>query len=293
MEAVEFYLSHFGEQGSPSTVADVVDKFLATQRARVAEGTQDADQYSRHMETLESHLNRFKARIIKPIRAVTPSELDEYLSGVGSSGRTRFNHRRTLISLWNWAKDHRYVGADTRTVAQRSATPKVVREDPGIFKPEDMAKLLAGAEARLLPYLAIGAFAGLRSAELCRLEWSNILWDDNIIVLRRGVTKGQRRRTATIRPNLMELLLPFKGKTGKILDFCRPHSLIDALCKQVGVEWVNNGLRHSCISYAMALERNAAAVAEQCGNSESEIQRSYKALVTENDAKRWFSIASL
>ena len=56
------------------------------------------------------------------------------------------------------------------------------------------------------------------------------------------------------------------------------------------VEWVHNGLRHSYISYQMAILRDAAKVAEQCGNSPEQVQANYKANATETEANRWFSV---
>ena len=44
-------------------------------------------------------------------------------------------------------------------------TPKPI----SIYTPEEMAKLLKHADDDIIPFLAIGAFAGLRHAEILRL----------------------------------------------------------------------------------------------------------------------------
>lgn len=43
-----------------------------------------------------------------------------------------------------------------------------------IFTPDEIAKLLAAATPDILPSVALGAFAGLRTAEVERLEWRDI-----------------------------------------------------------------------------------------------------------------------
>ena len=51
---------------------------------------------------------------------------------------------------------------------------KLVDEAPEILTPEQLQKLLEHAPVDLLPTVALGAFAGLRTAETLRLEWRDI-----------------------------------------------------------------------------------------------------------------------
>ena len=55
-------------------------------------------------------------------------------------------------------------------------------------------------------------------------------------------------------------------------------------------KWQDNGLRHSCASYSLALTGDAVRVAYQLGNSADMIHRHYKALVTAADAKRFWEL---
>ena len=43
-----------------------------------------------------------------------------------------------------------------------------------IFRPEELERVLELAEPALIPFLTIGAFAGLRHAEIERLDWSEV-----------------------------------------------------------------------------------------------------------------------
>jgi hypothetical protein len=54
--------------------------------------------------------------------------------------------------------------------------------------------------------------------------------------------------------------------------------------------WQHNGLRHSFISYRVAMVKNVAQVALEAGNSPQMIFSNYRELVTPQDAKAWFAI---
>ena len=54
--------------------------------------------------------------------------------------------------------------------------------------------------------------------------------------------------------------------------------------------WKHNGLRHSFISYRVAVIKNVAQVALEAGNSPAMIFSNYRELVTPKDAEMWFGI---
>jgi integrase len=51
---------------------------------------------------------------------------------------------------------------------------KSVDKTPEIFIPDQLQLILEKSRAEALPCLAIAAFAGLRTAELLRLEWEEV-----------------------------------------------------------------------------------------------------------------------
>ena len=60
--------------------------------------------------------------------------------------------------------------------------------------------------------------------------------------------------------------------------------------KAACVAWKANALRHSFISYRVALTKDIAAVALEAGNSPTMIFRHYRELVTGEEAADWFGI---
>ncbi len=61
------------------------------------------------------------------------------------------------------------------------------------------------------------AFAGLRTAEIVRLEWPEIRFSQNVIEIKAAKSKTASRRLAPILPILAEWLFPFRKKTGRVL----------------------------------------------------------------------------
>jgi len=53
-----------------------------------------------------------------------------------------------------------------------------------VFTPVEMAEILPHADEGLIPFLTLGAFAGVRHAEIQRLDWRDIQFDAGIIEIR-------------------------------------------------------------------------------------------------------------
>ena len=56
------------------------------------------------------------------------------------------------------------------------------------------------------------------------------------------------------------------------------------------MKWKKNALRHSYISYRLALVQNENQVAMESGNSPDMIHHHYKQLVTQEEGREWFEI---
>jgi integrase len=68
----------------------------------------------------------------------------------------------------------------------------------------------------MLPFIAIGAFAGLRAAEIARLDWSAVDLKRKIIHLRADQAKTASRRIIPVRDKLRAWLFPRVGKGGVV-----------------------------------------------------------------------------
>lgn len=284
MTAVEYYLKMHG-QGEDSSLptGKIRELFLKELGAK-------GNSY-RDIKTVSSHTKMFCDAITGPITGVRATDIDAFLQGQEWSNRYRNNIRTSICRMFSWAKTKGHIPRSMANAAEDSTTYKAeVAASPGIFTPEHMAEILGAASDEWVPYFAVGAFGGLRSAEICRLKWEDIRMEEKVIILGSDITKTSRRRVVHMPDNLVAWLESYEGeKQGEITPGV-PTKEICRISKEIGKEWVDNGLRHSYISYQMALWRDAARVAEQCGNSVEQVQASYKANALESEANRWFAI---
>jgi integrase len=161
----------------------------------------------------------------------------------------------------------------------------------GVLTPEKLCALLTDASSDIVPLLAIGAFAGLRSAEITRLDWKEINLDRNFIEVLASNSKTASRRLVTILPNLHSWLKPFRREQGSLT----PSHLtgkINAARKAAGIEqWPHNGLRHSYASYHLAKFQNANALALQLGHTTTtKIFKHYREVVSPQEADAYWRI---
>jgi integrase len=91
---------------------------------------------------------------------------------------------------------------------------KETKSAVAIFTPENITELLTKADNTLRPFLALGAFAGLRTAELHRLDWSEIDLDRGFITVAASKAKTRRRRLVPISDNLKLWLTPIRQRAG-------------------------------------------------------------------------------
>jgi integrase len=161
-----------------------------------------------------------------------------------------------------------------------------------IFTPDELTKLLKEASEDFRPLVAISAFAGLRTAEVERIEWKDVDLAGGFITVASDKAKTKARRLVPILPNLAQWLKPYANRTGKVWKGT-PNDLQDARAacvKASGVEWKPNALRHSFASYRLAETKNAAQVALEMGNSADVVFRHYRELVKPEAAHKWFAI---
>jgi integrase len=92
----------------------------------------------------------------------------------------------------------------------------VIETAIGILTVDQNARLLENSSAELMPYVAIGAFAGLRRAELERLDWREVDLQSNLIEVTASKVKSARRRFVKIQLNLAKWLQPYAQLSGNV-----------------------------------------------------------------------------
>ena len=285
VEAVRFYVKHHPTSLPKKTVREVVEEMIA---AKKADGMS-----ARYVSDLESRLGRFARECPGLLSEMTSKDLKDWLNGLGVGARGRNNFRALIIALFNFAKSSGYLPKNQETEADSLTKAKDAASAIEIFTPKDLATLLEHADASLVPYLALGAFSGLRTAELQRLSWQEVKLEQGFIEVTAGKAKTAQRRLVPIQPNLALWLQPYARPSGQVFHLSTINQKAAGFSKKLGIPWPHNALRHSFASYRLAKCKSAAEVALEMGNSPRMIFQHYRELVTVADAENWWGIVPI
>jgi hypothetical protein len=156
-----------------------------------------------YIDDLKKRLARFCADFgERKIACITVEELDNWLRALPGSPKSRANYRANVGVLFSYAERRRMI--DTNPILH-TARPKLPDNPPGIFSVDDLAALLRAAATRapdIVPMLAIAGFAGIRDAEIKRLDWSEVGQKRGYIEVKSHKAKSARRRIVEVQPNL-------------------------------------------------------------------------------------------
>jgi integrase len=227
----------------------------------------------------------------RPIAGITVEEVDNWLRSLPGSPKTRADYRSNIGVLFSYAAQRRRI--DFNPVAF-TAKPKLIDRPPEIFTVDELRALLEAAqrtEPSVVPMLAIGAFAGLRDAEIKRLEWNEVDLARGHIEVKAAKAKSARRRLVPIQANLAAWLRPYIGLAGLVVPESARGKL-DRVRRSANLaRWPKNGLRHSFASYRLAAIHDAPRVASELGHTTPQLLYStYRELVRPEEAERYWRI---
>lgn len=212
-----------------------------------------------------------------------------------------------MAALFNFARRQGYLALSPIQDVDKA---NELTGDIEVLTPEQTAAILHIASDETLPYWVIGAFAGLRRAEIERLDWSEVDLERGFIEVKAAKSKTASRRLVPMQDNLREWLAPYAAFKGAV---CPPglRKRLDADLRKVGFgtpgsekkeekqaeiklkAWPQNALRHGYGSYRLAACPDAAKVSLEMGNSPAMIFRHYREIVRPATAERYWSIKPL
>lgn len=287
-DATEFYLDHLERvRRCKTSVAELVAELLEAKRKDGRSKIYLADLRNRLMVFARD----FGAR---PVAAVTPRDISEWLRNVNGSPKTRANFRQNISVLFGYATDEGMIDSN---IVLRVKKPKLVDKAPEIFSVDELNALLNASNTvapDVAPMLAIGAFAGLRESEIKRLHWGEVDLRRGFVEVKAAKAKTAKRRIVRIQPNLAQWLSPYSGMSGAVVPG-NSRKKLDSVRKAAGLErWSQNGLRHSFASYRLAATNDAATVAAELGHSTAQMLYStYRELVIPEEAERYWLISPI
>lgn len=278
-------------------IAEAFQEFLQTDapRTKAIEG-QRSQISAKYAYNREIHLDKFADTFPNTALCdLTKEHLDTFIESLGElSAKSRNNYRGTIRQILQWAVRKDYLPAAHRLNEADGMRSERANTSETLFStPQEFETLLKNADEWLRPVLAIGGLAGLRTAELLRLDWSDVWRVPGHIEITAGNAKTRQRRLVEITPELAAWLEPFRScKSGKVwtLHEITFHQKFGELCVDSNIARKGNGLRHAYCTYHFALLSNENETAKQAGNSPSMVHGHYKGLATKADAEKWFSV---
>jgi hypothetical protein len=294
--------------GSVVTIAEGVAEFLSYKQTRVG---------VRQWKNLRDHLKRFATdNGDRPFQSITTADLEKWLSGLRSrlhnnqdpdapflSPLSRNHHRATLCALFGYAADPARAWCPRNPLT--SLDPEQVKmAEPLAYSPEAAQRIMQAAldhKPELVPVLALGFFAGLRTSEATAFDLGRLDFAADEFRLATGKTGSRscpflesckawltaqphRQGPAWITP---PATIRSQGKASPEYGL---HAALRELFKLAEVASIKNGARHSFISYRCAETRNEAQVADEVGNSASMVKKHYRQITTAAAAAKYFAI---
>ncbi len=238
LEAAQEYARRLQHKLPDKTVPEAVAEML---EARKKDGTGDA-----YLKLLRVHLNQLKENFTSQVRQLTTGQLTDYFRDLDVSPRSKNNARATVGAFLKFCKERGWLTRDHEGVAH---VPKFKERptDIEIYTPTEMAELLRAARGEMMPFLTIGAFAGLRTAEIERLDWAEVNVKELFIEIKAAKAKTASRRLVPISDNLAKWLWRHEQEQGRVWPF-------DNTAKQIG--WLMEDVNEA---RALAAMQKAAA----------------------------------
>lgn len=306
-EAVNLWLQTSENKLPKITVNEIVKEMLNIK-------LNDTFIEKRHKQTLQVRWGKFEkafdGRVISSIKA---KELDSFLSNPEWQPRTRQHYRGAVSMIFDYAKRKDYLEPDKDHQAEKTETIRVNDARLESWSVEDMALILEHATKRTIPWIVLGAFAGVRSSEIDRMSWEDIDWSSNLILIKGKLVGGAKTRANNDRAiamtaNVKSWLIPFRTYKGNILkslgvdDINKDiYNAINEVIYKIQKEkplfsWKKNANRHSFATYYLAMTGDASTTALAMGNSPTMLLRRYKSIqvegktVTRAMAEAYFAI---
>src|SRR5207247_3778204 len=105
------------------------------------------------------------------LATITSEEIEALVESLCVVPLTRYTYRRDVRTLFSFCTNRNYCGENPATSATRAKEPS---REVEVLTGEDARLLLAASSPEMLPYWAIGLFAGLRSSEILHLQWADV-----------------------------------------------------------------------------------------------------------------------
>jgi len=309
-EVANFWKSHHPEDAEDATVSKAIALFLKQKESQ--------NLSKSHPRRLKTHLDRFALTYgDKMVREITGNQVLEWINALREAfdPRTIWNYHNSLCNFFNWAKRRGYTKDAPTEGIHESDLPVIPKKPKGVLTVGQARAMMAWLEvhrSHFVAWHALQLFAGIRNAEVARIQWKWIDLKRRIITLpgwvfensddrgeaSRVVKTGDDWALHDLPENLWTWLEKYHEDKGKIRAPAR--DAIDRMRKERFPKleihpipfWPHNAMRHTFCTMMISLHNDAAKVANWSRHTNPrQLYKSYVAkLVSKEEAREYVSI---
>ena len=259
-------------------------------RMFVNEQTPESKSHEQKLGIFERAFGKAFRGAVGDIEAV---DLRRWIKARSDNGNTQAMYFTYCRMFFNYLSANRLIPHDPITAVPAPKT----KPGRNILLPAQMKALLAlNLPDHVRALLLLGGFAGLRTEEVHRMDWSNVNTKTGQIHVPPGAMKdsgGFDQRIVDFTEPLKRRRAWLAKQSGKIIPVASEtlHTHRRRACAPVLAEWPDNCLRHSFATYHLGRAKNAGLTAYQMGHTDAKmVQRVYAVPAALADWKAWWAL---
>lgn len=253
------------KEGSQPTLGEIVDKWEKYRR----------DTGEIQEDTIDDYLSAIRlwcdSIIIKPACEINKQEVRQIISHLSSIGKSNGFQLRVLSGIkrvYTWGKEEGLIRGGLDNITSGIRISKVEEKVPEVLTAEEIKKFLYMAKVqnhKWYPIWLTAILTGMRSGELYALEWKDIDFANNNIVVSKSFNKRKRLikstkagyfRTVPINLSLKEMLMALRtsSSTAHVLPRIREWTMglqaqeLRKFCLEIGIRSVKFHALRSCFA---------------------------------------------
>ena len=242
----------------------------------------------------------------KRVNEVTGEMIKNYLNktktakGKHFTNQTKLNRLTKIKQFFNycmekpreWVKEN---PCDGITITAESKEVEILANSQVLALLEAAMKEKESVRAMMIPYLALGLFAGLRPEEAQKMRWECIEQLDEEkriaqVKVPAEISKIGETRYAELSETGWSLIKPYLKQIGPIGWSRRAFRRIRDKSGFTSSAWPADCIRHTYASNWLAVHMKRSHLAEIMGNSPAIIRKHYKRAIPIKDAESYFEI---
>ena len=246
-----------------------------------------------HRQKLEIFQRAFPAAFGGRVADIEPVAIRRWIKARSDNGNTQAMYFRYARMFFGYLKANRLIADDPMSGVPAPKT----KPGRNILTPAQMKALLAlDLPDHVRALLLLGGFAGLRTEEVERMDWSHVNTKSGQI----HVVPGAMKDSGGFDQRIVDFTEPLKRRKawiskqkGKIIPVASEtlHTHRRRACAPVLTEWPDNCLRHSFATYHLARAKNAGLTSYQMGHTSSAmVSRVYAVPAALADWRAWWNI---